>query len=75
MFKDPKQKDLVYTASEEDVIIRKAKTIIEQANSREQLKIARKFIDLFTRDDEKKYHIKEELIQLWLEKDKCLFQG
>jgi hypothetical protein len=74
MFKILKQEDPIYTASEEDSIIKKAKIIIEQANTREQLKIARKFIDLFIKNDQRKYHIRDELIQLWMERDKFLFQ-
>jgi hypothetical protein len=75
MSKDSKQTNPVYTASEEDTIIRKAKLLIEQSITKEQLKTARKFIDLFIRDDADKNHIREELVELWLERDRFLFQG
>ena len=60
------------TCSDEDVI-KKAKAMIEQSNTKEMLRTTRNFIDLFTNGDENKKNIKEELTNLWLEKDKSLF--
>jgi hypothetical protein len=61
-------------SASDEAVIKKAKAMIEQSNTKEQLKTTRNFIDLFVGKDIKKEHIKDELIQLWLEKDKFLFQ-
>lgn len=63
----------VFTAEEEENIINKAKNLIKQSNTKEQLKTAWNFIDLFTRYCEDKQKTKEELMKLWLDKDKLLF--
>ena len=68
-----KQQDPLYTASEEEVIIKKAKLLIEQSGTREQLKTARNFIDLFVKNSQDKNHIRDGLIKLWMERDKFLF--
>ena len=75
MFNDSKQANPVYTVSEEETITKKAKLLIEQSGTREQLETARKFIALFVKNDQNKNHIREELTKLWLEKDKLLFPG
>jgi hypothetical protein len=62
------------TTTEEESIVKKAKTIIEQSISKEQLKTAWNFVDLFTKNDDRKKQIRDELMGLWLEKDKLLFQ-
>jgi hypothetical protein len=66
-------KECLSSTATDEVIIKKAKAMIEQSNTKEQLKTTRNFIDLFTNGDDNKKKIKEELIQLWLEKDKILF--
>ena len=56
----------------DDVVIKKAKALIEQSTTLKQLGTAKKYIDLFTADNISKSHIKEELMILWTEKDKNL---
>ena len=64
---------LNFTPEEDEIVIKKAKLLIEQSKTKEQLKTTKNFIELFTRDSESKKEIKEELIRLWLDKDKLLF--
>ena len=73
MSNDSKQANPIYTASEEETITNKARLLIEQSSTREQLETARKFIALFVKNDQNKNHIREELTKLWMEKDRFLF--
>jgi hypothetical protein len=56
----------------DDIIVNKAKALIEQSKTLKQLNTAKRYIDLFTVNNISRSQIKEELMILWTEKDKNL---
>ena len=69
---------ITYKTYPDDIIIKKAKALIEQSSTAKQLKTAKKYLDLIKlndTDDTHNIHIKEELLQLWVEKEKVISQN
>ncbi len=79
LFKSPVPSEIItYKTYPDDIIIKKAKALIEQSSTAKQLKTAKKYLDLIKLndiDETHKIHIKEELSQLWLEKEKIISQN
>ena len=69
---------ITYKTYPNEIVIKKAKVLIDQSCNVSQLKTVKKYLDLIKLndiDDTYKTHIKEELAQLWLEKEKSISQN